>query len=48
MLPFDDFRLKTTTSFENIDVNTAENFFRLLQSIYAKNCLQVNNGNGKF
>ncbi|HEV7330609.1 MAG TPA: VCBS repeat-containing protein [Flavisolibacter sp.] len=47
MLPDDDYRLKTTTSFESIDVNrlkVANGFYNQ----YMQNCLQVNNGNGKF
>jgi hypothetical protein len=47
MLPDDDYRLKTTTSFENIDV------YRLKEKSgfyhqFTQNTLQVNNGNGKF
>jgi hypothetical protein len=47
MLPDDDYRLKTTTSFDNIDV------YRLKQKSgfynqYTQNTLQVNNQNGKF
>ena len=47
MLPGDDYRLKTTTSFENIDV------FRLKQrsgfyTQFTQNTMQLNNGNGKF
>jgi enediyne biosynthesis protein E4 len=47
MLPDDDYRLKTTTSFDNVDV------FRLKQKSgfynqYTQNTLQVNNRNGKF
>ena len=47
MLPGDDYRLKTTTSFENIDVNrlkVSSGFYNQ----FMQNCLQVNNGNGKF
>ncbi len=47
MLPDDDYRLKTTTSFDNIDV------FRIKQKSgfynqYTQNTLQVNNQHGKF
>ena len=47
MLPDDDYRLKTTTSFDNIDV------YRLKQkngfyNQYTQNTLQVNNRNGRF
>ncbi|HLL44936.1 MAG TPA: CRTAC1 family protein [Segetibacter sp.] len=47
MLPDDDYRLKTTTSFENIDVNRLKvnsGFYHQ----YMQNNLQVNNKNGKF
>ncbi|MCW3114122.1 MAG: hypothetical protein JWR18_2518 [Segetibacter sp.] len=47
MLPGDDYRLKTTTSFENIDVNRLKvksGFYNQ----YMQNTLQVNNKNGKF
>lgn len=47
MLPDDDYRLKTTGSFDNYDVFS----IKLKQGFYQqfmKNCLQVNNGNGKF
>lgn len=47
MLPLNDFRLKTTGAFDNIDLFNAK-----LQSDfyyqYTQNCLQLNNGNGKF
>ena len=47
MLPDDDYRLKTTGSFDNINL-----FNNKLQSgfyhQYIKNCLQLNNRNGKF
>lgn len=47
MLPSEDFRLKTVTSFDNYDV------FKLKQNQgfynqFTQNALQVNNGNGKF
>ena len=47
MLPGDDYRLKTTSSFDNIDVYR----FKIDQGFYhqfMQNTLQVNNGNGKF
>jgi enediyne biosynthesis protein E4 len=47
MLPNDDYRLKTTSSFENIDLYR----FKVKQGFYnqfMQNTLQVNNGNGKF
>lgn len=47
MLPADDYRLKTTTSFENIDVNRLKiksGFYNQ----YMQNTLQVNNKNGQF
>lgn len=47
MLPGDDYRLKTNTSFEGYEI------FRLKQNQgffnqFTQNCLQVNNGDGKF
>lgn len=47
MLPADDYRLKTTSSFENVDVNN----YKIQQGFYnqyMQNALQVNNRNGKF
>ena len=47
MLPDDDFRLKTTSTFDNIDVYK----FKIKQGFYnqfMQNTLQVNSGNGKF
>jgi len=47
MLPDDDYRLKTTSSFDNIDVYR----FKVKQGFYhqlMQNTLQVNNGNDKF
>ena len=47
MLPEDDYRLKTLGAFDNIDLYNAKlkaGFFHQ----YMKNCLQLNNGNGKF
>ena len=47
MLPSDDYRLKTTTLFESIEIHNLK-----VQSgfyyQYLQNTLQVNNGNGKF
>ncbi|HRH49551.1 MAG TPA: VCBS repeat-containing protein [Panacibacter sp.] len=47
MLPADEYRLKTTSSFDNIDI------YRLKENSgfyhqYMQNTLQLNNGNGKF
>ena len=47
MLPDDDYRLKTTSSFENIDVYRLKERIRFLSPVHAK-YLQVNNSNGKF
>jgi hypothetical protein len=47
MLPEDDYRLKTLGAFDNIDLYNAKikaGFYHQ----YMKNCLQYNNGNGKF
>jgi hypothetical protein len=47
MLPDDEYRLKTTASFETIDVNRLtikKGFYHQ----YMQNALQVNNGNGRF
>ncbi len=47
MLPDDDYRLKTTSSFDNIDVYR----FKFKQGFYhqyMQNTLQLNNGNGQF
>ncbi len=47
MLPADDYRLKTTSSFDNYDVYQ----YKLKQGFYnqvQQNALQVNNRNGKF
>jgi hypothetical protein len=47
MLPDDDYRLKTTSSFDNIDVFR----FKYNQGFYhqyMQNTLQLNNGNGRF
>jgi enediyne biosynthesis protein E4 len=47
MLPENDFRLKTTTSFDNIQIYTQKEKSGFYHQ-YMQNCLQVNNGNGKF
>jgi hypothetical protein len=47
MLPADDYRLKTLGAFDNIDLyrnKEKAGFYRQ----FMQNCLQVNNGNGKF
>ena len=47
MLPEDDYRLKTLGAFDNIDLYNAKlrsGFYHQ----YMKNCLQLNNGQGKF
>lgn len=47
MLPADDYRLKTTSSFDNYDIyqyKLKQGFYQQLQ----QNALQVNNGNGRF
>ena len=47
MLPDDDYRLKTTGAFDGYDVYN----IKLKQGFYhqfMKNCLQINNGNGKW
>ncbi len=47
MLPGDDYRLKTVGSFDNISLFT-EKFKSGFYYQYTKNCLQLNNKNGKF
>lgn len=47
MLPEDDYRLKTTGSFDNIDLFNSKVKAGFYYQ-YVKNCLQLNNGNGKF
>lgn len=47
MLPNDEYRLKTTSSFDNYDTyqyKLKQGFYHQLQ----QNCLQINNGNNKF
>ena len=47
MLPSDDYRLKTNTSFDNYDAfNLKKN--QGFYNQFTQNALQVNNGNGKF
>ena len=47
MLPGNDYRLKTNTSFDNYDeFNLKKN--RGFYNQFTQNALQVNNGNGKF
>ncbi|HEX5668758.1 MAG TPA: VCBS repeat-containing protein, partial [Chitinophagaceae bacterium] len=47
MLPDNDFRLKTTTSFENVDVQRFKEKSGFYHQ-YMQNTLQLNTGNGKF
>jgi len=47
MLPDDDYRLKTTGSFDNIDLYRTKEKAGLYRQ-YVKNCLQLNNRNGEF
>jgi hypothetical protein len=47
MLPEDDYRLKTLGAFDNIDLYNAK-FKAGFYHQYVKNCLQLNNKNGKF
>lgn len=47
MLPDDDYRLKTTTSFDNIDIHRLKQKSGFYNQ-YTQNTLQVNTGNGKF
>jgi hypothetical protein len=47
MLPSDDYRLKTTSSFESIDVKNLK-ITSGFYNQYMQNTLQVNNGNGGF
>jgi enediyne biosynthesis protein E4 len=47
MLPDDDYRLKTLGSFDNIDLYKAKENAGFFHQ-YMKNCLQLNNGQGKF
>jgi hypothetical protein len=47
MIPDDDYRLKTTGTFDNIDLYLSKQKAGLYHQ-YVRNCLQVNNGNGSF
>lgn len=47
MLPEDDYRLKTMGSFDNIDLFKGKEDAGFYHQ-YMKNCLQLNNGKGKF
>jgi hypothetical protein len=47
MLPGDDYRLKTTSSFDNYDVYRKKELLGFYHQ-FQQNALQVNNGNGKF
>ncbi len=47
MIPDDDYRLKTTGTFDNIDLYLSKQKAGLYHQ-YVRNCMQLNNGNGKF
>ncbi len=47
MIPDDDYRLKTTGTFDNIDLYLSKQKAGLYHQ-YVRNCLQINNGNGSF
>ncbi len=47
MIPDDDYRLKTTGTFDNIDLYLTKQKAGLYHQ-YVRNCLQLNNGNGNF
>jgi enediyne biosynthesis protein E4 len=47
MLPDDDYRLKTTGAFDNIDLYRTKQKAGLYRQ-FVKNCLQLNNRNGKY
>jgi enediyne biosynthesis protein E4 len=47
MIPDDDYRLKTTGTFDNIDLYLSKQKAGLYHQ-YVRNCLQVNNRNGTF
>ncbi len=47
MLPDDDYRLKTTTTFDNVDINRLKQKSGFFNQ-YTQNTLQVNNQEGKF
>lgn len=47
MIPDNDYRLKTTGTFDNIDLYLSKQKEGLYHQ-YVRNCLQLNNGDGKF
>ena len=47
MIPDDDYRLKTTGTFDNVDLYLSKQKAGLYHQ-YVRNCLQLNNGNGTF
>ena len=47
MLPYDDYRLKTTSSFESIEIYQLKERSGFYHQ-YMQNTLQLNNGNGRF
>lgn len=47
MIPEDDYRLKTTGTFDNIDLYLSKQKAGLYHQ-YVRNCLQLNNGDGSF
>jgi hypothetical protein len=47
MIPDDDYRLKTTGTFDNIDLYLSKQKAGLYHQ-YVRNCLQLNNGDGSF
>ncbi len=47
MIPDNDYRLKTTGTFDNIDLYLSKQKAGLYHQ-YVRNCLQLNNGNGTF
>jgi len=47
MIPDDDYRLKTTGTFDNIDLYLSKQKAGLYHQ-YVRNCLQLNNGDGNF
>jgi enediyne biosynthesis protein E4 len=47
MIPDDDYRLKTTGTFDNIDLYLSKQKAGLYHQ-YVRNCLQLNNGDGTF
>ena len=47
MIPDDDYRLKTTGTFDNVDLYLSKQKAGLYHQ-YVRNCLQLNNGDGSF